>query len=233
MCDSQNEWGGSPSNEAPDSWWVDDDTGEYVSAKSGERMSAEDARKIIRSEAGLTESAPKSILPIINRAQATLLEFYGAGDFEHLLAATNADELKRLLDSCGDGLLRFLMVELSSHEDCESVAVAINRVTNAIDDLNAVHRHLDSLPDQDELFSTPTTEQVGAGVSRSDSKLTYKGLAELIAYMPPERQDDDVTIYVSGVGESYSALEFGSIDSLDHKGDIAGVLDDGHRVIKV
>ena len=44
-----NEWSGSPAPEAPDEWWVDDVTGEYVSAETGERMSADEARSIIAS----------------------------------------------------------------------------------------------------------------------------------------------------------------------------------------
>jgi hypothetical protein len=32
------EWDGRPSPEAPDTWWVDDDTGQYVRASDGARM---------------------------------------------------------------------------------------------------------------------------------------------------------------------------------------------------
>lgn len=42
-----NEWSGSPAPEAPDEWWVDDETGEYVSAETGERMTADAARLLI------------------------------------------------------------------------------------------------------------------------------------------------------------------------------------------
>ncbi len=41
------EWTGSPAPEAPDEWWVDDETGEYVSAETGERMTADEARLLI------------------------------------------------------------------------------------------------------------------------------------------------------------------------------------------
>lgn len=41
------EWSGSPSPEAPDDWWVDDGTGEYVNAETGERFSPKEARNII------------------------------------------------------------------------------------------------------------------------------------------------------------------------------------------
>lgn len=40
-------WTGSPAPESPDCWWVDDVTGEYVSADTGERMPPEVARAVI------------------------------------------------------------------------------------------------------------------------------------------------------------------------------------------
>lgn len=64
-------------------------------------------------------------------------------------------------------------------------------------------------------------------------KLSYKELAQRISEMPVERQEDDVTVFVSGVGESYAASEFGSSMNLDHKGDLEGVLEQGHFVIKI
>lgn len=42
-----NEWSGSPADEASDDYWVDDDTGEYINAATGERMNCEDARNRI------------------------------------------------------------------------------------------------------------------------------------------------------------------------------------------
>lgn len=46
----QKYWNGSPAKEAPDAWWEDDDTGEYVKADTGERMSAKEGRRRIREE---------------------------------------------------------------------------------------------------------------------------------------------------------------------------------------
>lgn len=63
--------------------------------------------------------------------------------------------------------------------------------------------------------------------------ISYKALAERIAQMPPDRQADDVTVFVSEVGEAYAATDFGPALSLDHQGDIEGVLDQGHFIIKI
>ena len=51
--------------------------------------------------------------------------------------------------------------------------------------------------------------------------------------MSPERQEDDVTVFVSGVGECYAAIEFGTSMNLDQQGDLEGVLEQGHFVIKI
>jgi len=48
MALEQDEWDGSPAPEAPDDYWVDDDTGEYIDARTGERMSADEARNRIK-----------------------------------------------------------------------------------------------------------------------------------------------------------------------------------------
>ena len=40
-------WNASLSVEDPSNYWVDDDTGEYVDARSNERMSAEEGRRRI------------------------------------------------------------------------------------------------------------------------------------------------------------------------------------------
>ena len=47
MNASENEWSGSPSPEAPDTWWVDDETGEYVNAETNDRMAPDAARAMI------------------------------------------------------------------------------------------------------------------------------------------------------------------------------------------
>lgn len=48
-------WNASQAPEAPDDWWIDDETGEYINATSGERMSAEVARAAIAATTGATK----------------------------------------------------------------------------------------------------------------------------------------------------------------------------------
>lgn len=63
--------------------------------------------------------------------------------------------------------------------------------------------------------------------------MTYRELQNMIRQMPDSRKDDDVTVFVSGVGEAYPALAFGDAAVIDQQGDIAGVLDDGHFIVKI
>ncbi len=63
--------------------------------------------------------------------------------------------------------------------------------------------------------------------------MSYKELGEMIARMPAERQNDDATVFVSGVGEAYSILEAGPVEVIDQQGDINGTLDDGHWIMKI
>lgn len=60
-------WSGSPAPEAPDEWWVDDHTGEYVRASDGKRFSPEDGRTLIQT--------PKAL-----RAARLLVDAYAAGE---------------------------------------------------------------------------------------------------------------------------------------------------------
>lgn len=43
------EWSGSPAEESPDDYWVDDRTQEYVDATTGERMTRQEALRRINS----------------------------------------------------------------------------------------------------------------------------------------------------------------------------------------
>lgn len=74
----------------------------------------------------------------LNDVQRKVIEVYGKGDFSHVT-------MQQELDECGDGLFRFLMVELSSSEDCTDVETACQRVANAIGDLENVLQHLETL----------------------------------------------------------------------------------------
>jgi hypothetical protein len=80
----------------------------------------------------------------ISIAQAACLRLYAKGDFEHLLDSKTEEEFVAAYKGAGDTLLTFLMIELSASEDCESLAQAVGRVDNAIDDLKGVKTALDA-----------------------------------------------------------------------------------------
>ncbi len=64
-------------------------------------------------------------------------------------------------------------------------------------------------------------------------KISYKDLAQRISEMPLDRQEDDVSVFVSGVGEVYMASDFGPSLKVDQKCDLDGVLEQGHYIIKI
>ena len=63
--------------------------------------------------------------------------------------------------------------------------------------------------------------------------LTYAELAAQIAKMPADRTNDTVSILSSDLGEIYPIQEFGDVETVDTDGDIQGVLDHGHYIIKI
>lgn len=60
----------------------------------------------------------------LNDIQKTVLRQYCNGEFADI---STYEEL----ENCGDGLLRFLMVELSSEEDCTDLFTAAARIEAA------------------------------------------------------------------------------------------------------
>lgn len=81
----------------------------------------------------------------MNSYQAAVARDYGGGDFNDFPErATWREDL----DDCGDGLFRFLMVELSEAEDCTSKAVAVQRLQNAVRDITGAIDAVDALPDE-------------------------------------------------------------------------------------
>jgi hypothetical protein len=63
------------------------------------------------------------------------------------------------------------------------------------------------------------------------NNLTYKELSELIASMPPERMDDNVSVLV--LGDCFPISQFGKVEEIGSDIDISGVLDEGHFVLKI
>lgn len=68
--------------------------------------------------------------------QRTALMTYDLGEFAYLAEATDGRAFRDSLRDCGDGLLRFIVSELSQREDCENYQDAIRRVTSARNQLN-------------------------------------------------------------------------------------------------
>lgn len=73
----------------------------------------------------------------MNKAQKIVAKNYCGGEL-------NSSHVMQTLDTCGDGLFKFLMVELSDEEDCVSINDAYNRVATAIDQLQTLLVHLDT-----------------------------------------------------------------------------------------
>lgn len=80
--------------------------------------------------------------PFVNEAQAKCLERYESGDFSYILDAKDEAQWKKEIDDCGDGLLKFLLIELDSQEDCCDMSDAISRVGTAITQLQGVQNSL-------------------------------------------------------------------------------------------
>jgi len=89
----------------------------------------------------------------INGSQAAALSVYATGDFQHLAEAESEEAFVDDYETSGDGLLRFLMVELADKEGCDSVTEGLNRVQAAIDDLEAVKLAMEKV--LDKLSATP------------------------------------------------------------------------------
>lgn len=60
-------------------------------------------------------------------AKSIILDHYGDGDFSSL-SGLPEDELEAALQSCGDPLLRYLLVECSTGEGCQDITEAAGRL---------------------------------------------------------------------------------------------------------
>jgi len=72
-----------------------------------------------------------------NKMQIAALNAYENGEFAYLLNKNQAD-LEDGLETCGDGLLRFIVTELSTEEGCERAVDACCRLAAAMRQLQAV-----------------------------------------------------------------------------------------------
>jgi hypothetical protein len=69
---------------------------------------------------------------MMNRFQVQATATYAGGAYAPL---ANSETWQRDVDELGDGLFRYLMLELSTKENCETWAEAIERVEHAIREL--------------------------------------------------------------------------------------------------
>jgi hypothetical protein len=65
---------------------------------------------------------------MLNRFQIAAVEAYEDGDFAWL---KDSEDWRADLNDLGDGLLKFILIELSDREDCENWNEAIRRVCTA------------------------------------------------------------------------------------------------------
>ncbi len=82
----------------------------------------------------------------MNSYQTAIARVYGLADFNDF------PERKRWredLDDCGDGLFRFLMIELADAEDCNSKQEALDRLSIAARDIATAIEIVDALPDEE------------------------------------------------------------------------------------
>jgi hypothetical protein len=75
------------------------------------------------------------VLAMMNRFQVCAACAYAEGAYGLLASSEN---WRKDVDELGDGLFRYLIVELSTGEDCETWAEAIDRVETAIHELEQV-----------------------------------------------------------------------------------------------
>ncbi|MBY0224657.1 MAG: hypothetical protein K2Q28_02500 [Hyphomicrobium sp.] len=76
---------------------------------------------------------------MMNRFQVCVTCAYADGAYASL---ANSEAWQRDIDELGDGLFRYLVVELSTKENCETWAEAIERIDHAIHELERVSNAL-------------------------------------------------------------------------------------------
>lgn len=84
---------------------------------------------------------------MLNLWQTTALDTYKTGDFAYLMEHVPQALLPREIERCGDGLLRFILAELSTNADCTDATTAIRRLTCAAQDLIAIAQRIKAVAD--------------------------------------------------------------------------------------
>lgn len=84
---------------------------------------------------------------MLNKFQAAAAQAYGHGDYAYLSDPNYAVDLAVAIatNEFGDTLFNFVMIELSTIEDCADLETAKTRINHAIRDLQNVRVALDEL----------------------------------------------------------------------------------------
>ena len=72
---------------------------------------------------------------MMNRFQTSVTSAYAGGAYAYL---ANSETWRKDIDDLGDGLFRYLILELSTQENCETWTEAIKRAETAIRELEQV-----------------------------------------------------------------------------------------------
>lgn len=97
----------------------------------------------------------------LNLAQLTCLRSYAGGDFAHFTEIQTQIEFNSVLKNCGDGLLKFLMIELGDAEDCTTIQEAFDRISTTIKQLHEVGDKLSDLLEETNTESVPSQPSMG------------------------------------------------------------------------
>ncbi len=114
---------------------------------SGETLVSDDGTYLIQgdvewdeaSECSCTNCTFKGMVAnftAFDQFQKTVLGSYANGEFAKIKSTE--------VETCGDSLLKFLLIELSEAEDCDSAEEAIRRIDSAIRELNEVRSVFES-----------------------------------------------------------------------------------------
>ncbi|MBA9859205.1 hypothetical protein DEE69_25170 [Ralstonia insidiosa] len=83
----------------------------------------------------------------LNPAQRAILEKYARGQFAYLDGCNSEEEFRNSIARSGDGILKFLMTEISNAEDCTSGEQAGARIEIAIAQLQSVLDVVQDIPE--------------------------------------------------------------------------------------
>lgn len=82
-----------------------------------------------------SDTATAALMSKPNQFQAIACRAYGGGDYAHI---ADSDAWRSDIKKCGDTLFQFIMIELGTAEDCDSLKTAMQRMVSAQNDIAAV-----------------------------------------------------------------------------------------------